>query len=82
MQQQSPTRYYIVKADDQPVVRSIPVRPRPVRAVVAASTEPTGERKSLVPPKAAVIGLRAYHRGPARVAHLVRHAVRRRGAGR
>ncbi len=81
MQQQRSTRYYIVKADDQPVVRSVPVRPRPVRAVVATSTEPTGERKRPAPPKAAVIRLRAYHRGPARVAHLVRDAVWRRGAG-
>ncbi len=82
MQQQRSTRYYIVKANDQPVVRSIPVHPRPACAVTAASTPPTDERTSQAPTMPLALGSRGYHRGPARVTHLVRDAVRLRGAGR
>ena len=61
---QKPVRYYIVKADDQAVVRSVPV-------AVSARRRPAGAAE---PAPAAVAAPAA---GRARVARLMRAAIRR-----
>ena len=82
MPQQIPRRYYIVKGDDQPVVRAIPVRLRAVPAATTAPTSSIDERTMHLASMPATPGTRQHRHGPARVAHLVRNAVRRRGASR
>jgi hypothetical protein len=68
---QTPVRYYITRDDDRPVVRSIPVsmrpEPRKLEDQVSAETE------QVQPEKAA---------GRARVAAIMRNAVRRPHAGK
>jgi len=68
---QTPVRYYITRDDDRPVVRSIPVtmRPEPRKLDDSAETEQTTSE----PEKAA---------GRARVAAIMRNAVRRPTAGK
>lgn len=79
--QQSPTGYYIVKDADQPVVRSIPVRSHAVRTAVAPPIVSIDEKAS-ASPMPATRQSEGHRRGPTRVAHLVRAAMRRTGAGR
>ena len=67
---QKPVRYYIVKADDQAVVRSVPV-------AVSARPRPTQAAEPLPAPVAA-----ASVAGRARVARLMRAAIRRNARAR
>ena len=68
---QTPVRYYITRDDDRPVVRSIPVsvRPQPRKLEDPISVE----AEQVQPEKDA---------GRARVAAIMRNAVRRPAAGK
>ena len=65
-----PVRYYIVKADDQPVVRSVPVAPVRQEDPAAPTTAPAGAFASPRP------------RGRRRVTRLVRAAIGRQSETR
>ena len=60
------TRYIIVKGDDQPVVRTVPVAKRPVGALRAQTAEPVATQTTTP----------ARHDRP-RVSRIMRSAVRR-----
>ena len=64
MQNQNAKRYYIVKGDDRPVVRTVPVAAH--RAAAAPQSRPAAEATVVAPGAAG-----------ARVSRLVRAAVRR-----
>jgi len=70
---QTPVRYYITRDDDRPVVRSIPVSMRPEPHRLEEQISADAEQKTAQPEKAA---------GRARVAAIMRNAVRRPTAGK
>ena len=70
---QTPVRYYITRDDDRPVVRSIPVSMRSETPKLEEQHSVKNDEKTPQPEKAA---------GRARVAAIVRNAVRRPTAGK
>jgi hypothetical protein len=68
--QQHPVRYYIVKPEDETIVRSVPVTRRPVATPVAraAETAPVASRSHVA---------QGHERGRTRVARLMRSAMSR-----
>jgi hypothetical protein len=70
---QTPVRYYITRDDDRPVVRSIPVTMRPEARKLDDQISAETEQLTSEPEKAA---------GRARVAAIMRNAVRRPTAGK
>ena len=70
---QTPVRYYITRDDDRPVVRSIPVSMRQEPRKLEDQVLVESEQMTSQPEKAA---------GRARVAAIMRNAVRRPVAGK
>ena len=68
--QQHPVRYYIVKPDDETIVRSVPVSRQPVVTPVAPAPEtaPVAARSHVA---------HGHERGRTRVARLMRSAMSR-----